>query len=208
MSRQIRIDRRFGRALFIGLGLSIGIHAALVALLRFEVTVDPAAERQITFADAPAPPEEAMQVVQFEGRLPDFGGGDTGESGGDGPTLAATAMPRMIPDSDHGMEVAAVASDERNYDALLVVDPLNAAQNAAVDITKLPEAQTMVATVPVYEPGSVGEAKRRWAREGGVGQAGGGSGSGTGWTIGGGDHCPVPGRIPGRFIGAVALRLF
>ena len=204
MTRKPRLDRRFGRALAVGLGLSFGIHAAVVALLRFEIPVMEKTERTISWDDAPALPEEAMQVVELTGRLPDFGGGDTGESGGDGPTLAATAVNSTTPQVDGMALLPAIADDEVNYEALIVMNPLMDANAIPVDITKLPEAETMVAMVPVHEPGSVGAAKRRWASEGGVGEAGGGEGSGTGWTIGGGDHCPMPGRGPGGYnIGAI-----
>ena len=67
-------------------------------------------------------------------------------------------------------------------------------QRAAVD--QLLASESDEDDIPIYVPGSIGQAKRNWANANGTG--GGDAGEGSAIRIGfggrGGGHCPVPGK--------------
>jgi hypothetical protein len=212
-THRARLERR--RATLLGVGLSFVIHAGVLALVRIDVQALPERPRVFFEADDADPLEiaRAIEVVSFprDMRAPAprtmDPASEAGAAAAPAPAagLPANAAPRPLPGSP--LLPASASPAEQTWDELVVVDPLRNVQDEPVAITDLPAAEATPErgdapdAVEVYEPGSVGRAKRQWAAAGaGVAEKGVKS-----WTIGfagGGGHCPMPGRggtRPGPF---------
>jgi hypothetical protein len=195
-------DRRESkRALLIGLGVSVAIHALAFAFLGLNVTVAPDEEPMITF-DAVESPVEVIEIVSPV-QTADATGGQEGAPGAAGPAAPAqgalTAPVAAVPDVGDPL-LAAVDEEDLVPVTNVVVDaPVTSLVPVAVS---LPEAGAPAeeTETQVYVPGSVGKAKRGWAEDG---LASGRNGNGPGFfgTVGvgiGDPHCPMPGRGRGR----------
>lgn len=205
-----RLERR--RAALLGVGLSFLIHAGVLALVRIDVPALPERAR-VFFVPEDAEPVEivrAMEVfaIPLDARAPARSAPEVGAAAAPSPAagLLASAAPRPLPGAP--LLPASASPAEQTYDELVVVDPLRNVQDEPVAITDLPAAEATPEqgeapdAVVVYEPGSIGRAKRQWATAG-AGEAEKGV---KAWTIGfaggGGGHCPMPGRggaRPGPF---------
>ena len=201
MNRSARIGRSNRRALAVGVAASVLVHAAAFALLRFEVELpaEPAAAIALlpSLEPVPEPAAEPIEVVEIvavaAGEPISNGGGTPASSAAAAPV---NASPTAIPVSSEPL-LAARPAEERAFDPIVFADPvLEPAAN--VDFSQLAVAD--VAPVepadeyPLYEPGGVGQAKKKWANTGsGAGLDGDKPGFGFGIGMGGG-HCPMPGR--------------
>jgi len=208
--RHGRLDRR---AVAVGVTLSVVAHAALMALVRVEIRVPDRADRVIAFEEVPAqPPDEVIEVLRLlepQGAAPSPSATSAAAPApASAPPIVTPAIGAASAAAELPPTQAAVSVDELTYDQLIVLDPL---RNAAVELIafdELPVAQTTAPAeealdVPIYQPGSVGKAKRAWASDRSSDE---GTAVGTGWgiVVGSGDgHCPVPstrrppaGRIP------------
>lgn len=210
MNRSASLDRRHRRILVGGVLASAMVHAALFATLRFEIPIEQsesvislASQPQdvpdeapvlelISFAPAAAPPAASAQAGAAA--LPPMGGAAAGAV----TVAASTTVEAAI--TDYAAEPA--------FETLAVVDPMTneTVQPIAFDVlpavTAAAPAESEDDGVQVYVPGSVGKAKRQWARGIGEADAGDGRGARIGIIAVGGGHCPMPGRVPvswGRF---------
>ena len=210
MSRSRSLNRRHWTILSAGVAASIGVHALLFAIMKFEF--QPLPERDTSIAFKPTHPvefiaveEEAIEVVPIVGAFTREASAQLADAGGgvaDTPPVGTRAAPVASASSAAAQAVPVVETSALPaYEQLAVMDPLS---NAAVDpiaFSDLPEAETRAEEdegddgIEVYVPGSIGKAKRQWAKGIGDGEAGEGSGSGLLIGVGrGGGHCPMPGR--------------
>ena len=204
MDRTRALDRRHRRVLVAGIALSVGVHAAAFAGLRFATPVLETVTRSsvallppeigsAVWREAPrvvqtAPPEFDLQPLDFEAA------GDPGAGGAPPPPRAAAPL--------GGIDARVVAAAEHAFQRLEVLDPFTNGRVSPVSFGDLPEAEFTVAsespgdTIPVYIPGSVGQAKRNWAKGsgGGFGDSGAGKGIRIGLVGDNGGHCPMPGK--------------
>lgn len=208
-AQRARLERR--RAALLGVGLSFVIHGAVLALVRIDVPALPERARVFFAADEADPVEiaRAIEVIAIPpaARAPARSAPEMGAAAAPSPAagLMASAAPRPLPGAP--LLPASASPTEQSWDELVVVDPLRNVQDEPVAITDLPAAEATPErgeapdAVVVYEPGSIGRAKRQWATAG-MSEAEKGV---KAWTIGfagGGGHCPMPGRggaRPGPF---------
>jgi hypothetical protein len=212
MNRHRSLDRQNRRALAAGLGISVALHAAVLAWGGIGI---PAQGTQQHFAIAleaytpsEAQAEPVQQVVMLEAptqpvpaAAASFEAAASSASAGAAaaPASAAPAMAIAAAGAPNLPAVAAV--EEVTFDRIAIVDPLSSAAMEPVAFTDLPEAETtappmvVAANIPVHEPGAVGKAKRKWAGSG-TGESAGPTGAGftIGVAAGRGGHCPMPGR--------------
>jgi len=207
MNRSRALDRRYRRILAVSLGLSVGIHALLLAF-RFEVPLLSREESTVQFeqADAAEPLDEVIEVLALAplsapvGPVSDAAPAAPAISAAGGSPAAVSSLATPVPRA----VVADIAFEE-----LKVFDPLSNGEIEPVAFTDLPEAVTNAAAeaaldgeaeddVPVYVPGSIGKAKRQWGGGAGTNTLGDGSGPRVIFGGGGGNggHCPMPGRVP------------
>jgi hypothetical protein len=199
MNRTTSLDRRYRRILVGGVAASILVHAALFASLRFEI---PGLQRNsvITMAAPDDPVRELlpMEVLQFTAAP-----ASTTDAGAASlaPSSKATAPAPRIAAATSPDAAVVEAAAEPAYETLNVVDPLTNAAVRPIAFDALPAVASAAPAaeaddgVEVYVPGSVGKAKRDWAR--GIGEAESGPGGGRiGIVAIGGGHCPMPGRVP------------
>jgi hypothetical protein len=203
MDRTRALDRRHRRVLVAGIALSVGVHAAAFAGLRFStpdletvtrgsVALLPPEIESAVWREAPrvvetVPPEFALLPLDFEAA------GDAGAGGAPPPPRAAPPL--------GGLDAPVVTGGDYAFQRLDVLDPFTNGRVSPVSFGDLPEAEFTVAgeaedSVAVYVPGSVGQAKRNWAKGSGAGFGDSGAGKGIriGLVGGGGGHCPMPGK--------------
>jgi hypothetical protein len=204
MNRTTALDRRHRRVLVGGIAASVAVHAALFAILRFEVPVLERTVAVLTF-EAPAETnrtveeEPALELLQLAVLSEPHSSAGAAALPPTGELAAATLA---IAASSASIEATVTSVAEPAFETLAVVDPLTNAAIRPIAFDALPAVATTAEAdegddgVEVYVPGSIGKAKRQWAR--GVGDADYGDGGRT--RIGiisiGGGHCPMPGRVP------------
>lgn len=223
MSRYRDLNRQNRRALAAGIGLSVAFHAAVLVWGGIGIPGRDAQPRATISFEAYRPaetrPEAIQRVVTLEVAVPQaapasvalFEAAPASASGGApaAPAAPASAAAATAVAGAGAPNLPAVAAvEEVTFDRISIVDPLSSARVEPIAFTELPEAGTgtpetaVAANIPVYEPGAVGAAKRKWA--------GGGSGEGAGTTgagftigvgTGRGGHCPMPGRGRGPVAG-------
>jgi hypothetical protein len=117
----------------------------------------------------------------------------------------ASPAPRSAPaagESRSGQAVAERPADTAPpaevgpaYDALEIIDPRRNVEATPVALTELPSLESAPAgggdDVPLYTPGSIGKAKRQWAAAAAPEEE---PGRFRGLVVGGGGHCPMPGK--------------
>ena len=206
MNRTRALEGRHRRMLGIGIVLSAAAHAAVFASLRFAA---PAIDRQTPRVLSLMPPEAESAIWKDAPRvietllLPlavveplNF------EAAGD-PGAGGAPPPPRAPAPAGGINTAVVPAGVVAFQKLPVQDPFTNGLVTPVSFGDLPEAEFTVATngeeddeIPVYVPGSVGQAKRDWAKGSGPGAGPGGDGRGIriGFGGNGGGHCPMPGK--------------
>lgn len=210
MNRTASLDRRHRRILAGGVIASAVVHAALFASLRFEIPIDghdseislvpqamdvpaeTAVLELLSFALTAAP--SAPSAEAGAAALPPMGGAPAGAES----VAASPAFESVM--TEHAAGPA--------FETLAVVDPMTNASVQPIAFDALPAVTTAAPAdseedgVQVYVPGSVGKAKRQWARGIGEADAADGRGARIGIIAVGGGHCPMPGRVPvswGRF---------
>lgn len=206
MDRIRALDRRHRRILGAGIVASLAVHAAVFASVRFEVL--PLKHESVSAMELIQPDavtavwEKAPEVVQTRPieAAPDpqvlFDAlGASGAGGASPPPRAAAPA--------GGVATPVVPTGTQAFQQMVVLDPLTAGRVTPVSFGDLPEAEFTVAAeseddLPVYIPGSVGRAKRNWAKGAGAGNGttGDGKGMGIGVVGTGGGICPMP--LPGR----------
>lgn len=205
MDRTRALDRRHRRILGAGIAVSLAVHAAVLASVRFDVMPlhrDAAAALELLPPDALGTVwEKAPEIVQTrptEVALHPLDFDVLGTSGAGG----APPPPRAAAPAG-GVNSPVVPTGSLAFQEMVVIDPLTNGRTVPVSFGDLPEAAFTVAAdseddLPVYVPGSVGRAKRNWAN--GAGAGNGTTGEGPGRGIGvvgvGGGLCPLP--LPGR----------
>jgi hypothetical protein len=196
----------YRRAALIGVGLSVLLHAAAFALLKFDIVADRPVDQTIALMAAAEdePTRPVAKALDLEPAITDatdavpFLADPAAEGVAASSTSAPAVMsPTAIPVSSEPL-LAARPDDERSYEPLVFTDPV-LEQVKSVDFTELAAAETEEVTgnetYPLYEPGTVGKAKRKWADTGaGTGRTGEGVGIGFGIGAGRGGHCPMPGQ--------------
>ena len=210
MSRSRSLNRRHRIILSAGIAASVAVHAVLFAAMRFDF--EPLPERTADIAITPTHPvefvpvpEEAIEVVPLAGAftspalaaLADAGGGAA-----DTPPIGTQAAPVASASSTAALTVPVVETGALPaYEQLTVMDPLSNVPVDPIAFSDLPEAETTAEAgegddgIEVYVPGSIGKAKRQWAKGIGDGESDDGRGSGLLIGVGrGGGHCPMPGR--------------
>ncbi len=188
-----------------GIAVSLAVHAALFASVRFNVVPlhpDSVAAFELLPPDAvSAVWETAPEVVQTrptETTLQSLDFDVLGASGAGG----APPPPRAAAPAG-GVNSPVVPTGSLAFQEIAVIDPLTNGRVEPISFGDLPEAEFTVAAasedeLPVYVPGSVGRAKRNWAKGAGAGNGttGDGPGRGIGVVGTGGGLCPLP--LPGR----------
>ncbi|MCI0434162.1 MAG: hypothetical protein L0271_11080 [Gemmatimonadetes bacterium] len=206
-SRSRTLGKRHRRTLIASVIASGAVHAALFAAMKFEY--EPLSAREAEIAAVAVKPvefvpvdEEPIEVIRLRGAftstapMPEGGGAaDTPPLGVEGASFTAAASAALL------SEPLLVTGTEPAFERLTVVDPMTQAAVEPIAFADLPAAETAAEVedgddgVEVYIPGSVGKAKRQWAK--GIGEDESGDGRGAGLSIGiggGGGHCPMPGR--------------
>lgn len=206
MNRTQRLRGHYRRAAWLGLGLSIALHAGILAIVRFNVPAVPSQRNGVTEVASVDEPEarqlpDAIEVVTIRSATaqPDRAGSGSAASSS---APATASAPAPAPAAGEPMLPASVEPGS-SFDRFAILDPLDNATAQPVAFTSLPVAETTphenpTDEVPVYVPGSVGKAKRQWANEGNGEDD---RGVGLGWgVVVGDDHCPMPsgGRGPWR----------
>jgi hypothetical protein len=206
MNRTASLDRRYRRILVGGVTASVLVHAALFALLRFEI---PRLEREAVIAletpeqwEEPTVEQAPIELIQF-----------TAAASNTAPEAGAAALPPIGEAGAATLQVATNAAIEATitdgaaepaFETLAVVDPMTNATVKPIEFDALPavtttapaEAEAEEDGIEVYVPGSIGKAKRQWARGIGEADAGVGTSGRRGIIAIGGGHCPMPGRVP------------
>jgi hypothetical protein len=194
MERTPSLRPQYRKALWIGLGLSVVIPAAVLVALRGnnpEERVKP--ELALTAEAKPLQLNDAMEMAALNTETP-----APAPKAGKKAKAVKAAAPKPGPELTATQQAKAAEA----FDQLVVADPV-IATTQTITVDNLPEATTTSApatpSVPVYQPGSVGKAKQGWAGQG-SGSGGGGDGPGFVAGIRPGDpgHCPQPGRGRGR----------
>ncbi|MGD8278650.1 MAG: hypothetical protein PVH00_11515, partial [Gemmatimonadota bacterium] len=171
MDRIRALDRRHRRILGAGIAASLAVHAAVLASVRFEVLplernavtaleLVPADAATTVWKDAPEivqtqPTEATMRPLDFDA---------LGASGAGG----APPPPRATAPAG-GVNTPVVPTGSLAFQEMVVVDPLTNGRIVPISFGDLPEAEFTVAAeseddLPIYVPGSVGQAKRNWAK--------------------------------------------
>jgi hypothetical protein len=187
--------RRYRKALFIGLGLTIAVPAAILVALRGSAP-EPRLTPELVLTPAEAKPlqlNDAMEMAALNTETP-----APAPKPGKKAKPVKAAAPKAGPELTAQEQTRATEAVEQ----LVVADPV-IATTQVVTVADLPEANSTPApaqpSVPVYQPGSIGKAKQGWAGQGsGSGRAGDGPGFVVGVRPGDPGHCPMPGRGRGR----------
>jgi hypothetical protein len=191
-----RLLRDHRWALLTGVGAVVLIQAAIFALARRDTAPVPNAERTVKLLPEASPPAtfESLEVAAPQ----------TPEK--KAPTAAVpsrkarTPKPAVVTEPEAPVTVAMPAPSPEPapepVKAELAPVPMPDPQASET----APAATPATEPAPVYQPGSIGKAKRGWA---GAGSDDANRGPGMGWDVvvgrppaGGGDpgHCPRPGR--------------
>ena len=208
MNRSASLDRRHRRILFGGVSASIAVHAALFATLQFDIPQLGKRADMVAVLPAPEPeqPEEEpmkTELIQIaSASAPATAAGDGGAASV--PPQGVQAAGRLSIAASAAPVEAAIAdfATKPAFEQLAVVDPMTRAAIRPVAFDALPAAETTAEGddgddgVPLYVPGSIGKAKRQWAKGMGESDAGNGGGIRIGIGLGSGGHCPMPGRVP------------
>ena len=208
MNRTASLDRRYRRILVGGVIASVLVHAALFASLRFEI---PGLERDSVIAleapeqwKEPTVEQAPIELIQFAAAA---------SSTAPAAEAGAAALPPIGEAGAATLQVATSAAIEANitdvaaeptFETLAVVDPMTNAAVKPIAFDALPAVTTTAPAaaeaeddgIEVYVPGSIGKAKRQWARGIGEADAGVGTSGRRGIIAIGGGHCPMPGRVP------------
>jgi hypothetical protein len=207
MNRTASLDRRYRRILRGGVAASVLVHAALFASLRFEI---PGLEGESVIAlvapeqwEEPTVEQAPIELIQFAAASSSTAPAAEAGAAALPPIGEAGAATLQVATSAIEANITDVAA-EPAFETLAVVDPMTNAAVKPIAFDALPavtttapgEAEAEDDGVEVYVPGSIGKAKRQWAR--GIGEADAGSGPGglRGVIAIGGGHCPMPGRVP------------
>lgn len=208
----MKLDRRsrHTRALAIGIGVSVAIHVVALLVFRFSTALPaPEAERLVTFEppepiaiveEAPAPPVQEADPVDATAPEMDIIGESLEGAAATAAAVPGAAQPTPAEAPLNGDPILPAA--EVAETPTLTEPTLAVTEPALAVIAEAAEAETtseeLDENVPVWQPGSVGKAKRQWANNG-SGASRRGDGDGVGILIGlGGGHCPMPGRGRGR----------
>lgn len=209
----MKSDRRSrqSRALAYGLGASLVIHAAVLGLFRFHTPEATEPEKTVVAFEAPAPieilEEEPMPVQEadpVDATAPEMDVVAESLSGEAATSAAVPAQAEPTPAAAPVNGDPILAAAEAAPEVALTEPTLAVTEPALAVVHEAPDASTtseeIDESVPVWRPGSVGSAKRQWARNGtGAGTRGDGDGVGVIFGRGGG-HCPMPGRGRGPVI--------
>jgi len=183
-----RMLRHRKGALAAALGLALA-SLPIASLLRDEAP--PAPDRVVQFEALAARAESPAIVTPLEAALP-----PAGPSQGEPPATDAPPAPEAV--SPAPVPPEPVVTPAPAFEQLAVVDPLTRTEATPIAFPDLPAVETVAAAaspeadVPVYVPGSIGKAKRQWAGGDGTDDRG---GLRRTIIVGGGGHCPVPGRV-------------
>ena len=189
-----RLLRDHRWALLTGLGAVVVIQAAVFALARRDTTPVPDPERTVKLLPEASPPASFESLEVATAQTPEV----------KAPTAAVPSRKARV------RKPAVVAAPEAPVTVAMPVpspDPAPEPVKAELAPTPTPDPEATSTTVaaapatepaPVYQPGSIGKAKRGWA---GSGNDDATRAPGMGWDVvvgrpGAGDpgHCPRPGR--------------
>lgn len=176
-----------GRALATVIAGAVAV-PALWLLLRDPVPTPEPSPRVVDFQSLIAQTETPSDVVALEAALP-----ETPE-----PPAEDDAQPADTPETDAlpASDPAPALATGPAFEVMPVLDPLtgHTVQPVAFETLEVASAPDTGDDIAVYVPGSIGKAKRKWA--GGDGAVERRDARNGGFVlVGGGGHCPVPGRV-------------
>lgn len=196
---------RRSAALGVGVSASVAIHVVILVFVRISMpAIEGSADVHVTFeqpaqirfvAATPEVPQVVEPVVEAPAES-DLVETSLAGAASMSAASAASALPAAAAAPEAGDPILAAAQDTAApvlaAHVAVVPDPNMVLVSDApeLDLRSEPEAEE---NVPVWRPGSVGNAKRQWAGEG-SGVASAGKGAGIGLVVGRGPHCPMPGR--------------